>query len=138
MHCQSNTRVNPLDAAPGIYEIPCGACPKKYIGETGRTLSKRISEHRRDVTNGKESNACFIHLRNEGHVIDWNNAKMRLKSNNVFERKMLESILIQKTPNFNLCEGHWRLDRLTSSLITKAFPALDGSDMPYRPAAQPT
>ena len=46
---KNNTRVIPLDAAPGIYEIPCGACPKKYIGETGRTLSKRLVEHKRDV-----------------------------------------------------------------------------------------
>ena len=122
---KNNIRVVPFDSAPGIYEIPCGACPKKYIGETGRTLTKRLVEHKRDVKTGKESNACFIHLRDEGHVIDWSNAKMRHKSSNVYERKMLESLLIQKTPNFNLCEGHWRLDRLTSSLVTRAFPKLD-------------
>ena len=121
---KNNIRVVPFDSAPGIYEIPCGACPKKYIGETGRTLTKRLVEHKRDVKTGKESNACFIHLRDEGHVIDWSNAKMRHKSSNVYERKMLESLLIQKTPNFNLCEGHWRLDRLTSSLVTPAFPKL--------------
>ena len=121
---KNNTRVVPFDAAPGIYEIPCGVCPKKYIGETGRTLAKRLSEHKRDVKSAKESNACFIHLREEGHVIDWNNAKMLHKSSNVYERKMLESFLIQKTPNFNLCGGHWRLDRLTSSLVTRAFPKL--------------
>ena len=125
---KNNTRVIPLDAAPGIYEIPCGACPKKYIGETGRTLAKRLTEHKRDVNTGKESNACFVHLRDEGHVIDWSNAKMRLKSSNVYERKMLESFLIQKTPNFNLCGGHWRLDRLTSSLVTRAFPKLAADD----------
>ena len=73
-----------------------------------------------------------MHLSQEGHVIDWNNAKMRLKSNNVYERKMLESILIQKTPNFNLCEGHWKLDKLTTTLITKAFPELDVTDVPRR------
>ncbi|MEL7523226.1 MAG: GIY-YIG nuclease family protein, partial [Cyanobacteria bacterium J06553_1] len=122
---KNNTRIVPFDSAPGIYEIPCGACPKKYIGETGRTLAKRLQEHKRDVKTGKESNACFIHLRDEGHVIDWSNAKMRHKASNVYERKILESFLIQKTPNFNLCTGHWKMDRLTSSLVTRAFPKLE-------------
>ena len=78
----------------------------------------------KETLNLPESNACFIHLRDEGHVIDWNNAKMRHKSGNVYERKMLESFLIQKTPNFNLCGGHWKLDKVTSSLVSRAFPKL--------------
>ena len=84
---KNNIRVVPFDTAPGIYEIPCGVCPKKYIGETGRTLAKRLVEHKRDVKTGKESNACFIHLRDEGHVIDWSNAKIRHKSTNIYEKR---------------------------------------------------
>ena len=30
-----------------IYEVPCKACECVYIGETGRTLEKRLSEEER-------------------------------------------------------------------------------------------
>ena len=29
-----------------VYEVPCKDCPSVYIGETGRTLEKRITEHK--------------------------------------------------------------------------------------------
>ena len=32
-----------------IYEMPCKDCEKLYIGETGRTLKKRVSEHKQAV-----------------------------------------------------------------------------------------
>ena len=40
-----------------IYLVPCAKCESVYIGETGRTLKKKISEHkgavkRHDVKNG--------------------------------------------------------------------------------------
>ena len=33
---------------PGVYEIPC-ECGQIYIGQTGCTVSERISEHERDL-----------------------------------------------------------------------------------------
>jgi len=30
-----------------IYEIPCGNCERRYIGETKRSLSTRLKEHHR-------------------------------------------------------------------------------------------
>ena len=40
----------PEDRRKGvIYEIPCKDCEKLYIGETGRTLKKRVSEHKQAV-----------------------------------------------------------------------------------------
>ena len=32
-----------------IYEVPCKDCQCVYIGETGRTLEKRLSEHKNAV-----------------------------------------------------------------------------------------
>ena len=32
-----------------VYEIPCHKCKQSYIGQTGRTLSKRIKEHKYEV-----------------------------------------------------------------------------------------
>ena len=35
-----------------MYEVQCSECEEVYVGETGRTLKKRISEHKqsRDMT----------------------------------------------------------------------------------------
>ena len=32
-----------------VYQIPCGVCHRKYVGETGRELKTRLVEHKRDV-----------------------------------------------------------------------------------------
>ena len=34
-----------------VYQIPCGSCDKSYIGETGKGMGKRVSEHKRDFRN---------------------------------------------------------------------------------------
>ena len=121
---RNNSNMVPVVSAPGIYSIPCGVCPKSYFGETGRTLEKRLSEHKRDFRFAKEYSACFIHSRDEGHNINWNEAKLIHKSSNSFERKMLESLLIRIKPNFNMSGGQWGLDELTSILVGQAFPQL--------------
>jgi len=32
-----------------FYEIPCGSCEHRYIGETKRSLNTRLKEHHRDT-----------------------------------------------------------------------------------------
>jgi len=32
-----------------VYEIPCGSCEHRYIGETKRSLNTRLKEHHRDT-----------------------------------------------------------------------------------------
>ena len=38
-----------LDKKGVVYETPCGKCNHVYIGETGRTLRKRLTEHKAAV-----------------------------------------------------------------------------------------
>ena len=38
-----------LDKKGVIYEVPCGECNHVYIGKTGRTLRKRLTEHKAAV-----------------------------------------------------------------------------------------
>jgi len=41
--------LNYEEASQCIYEIPCKNCDKVYVGETGRNLSTRLNEHRKEV-----------------------------------------------------------------------------------------
>lgn len=55
---------------------------KFYIDETGRAFEKRINEQRY----ARESNAYSIHLRDEGHQLNWRDAKLIRKSSTSYER----------------------------------------------------
>ena len=37
------------DTEDSVCRITCKQCPKAYIGESGRKLSIRVSEHKKDV-----------------------------------------------------------------------------------------
>ena len=44
-----------------VYELSCKDCPCVYIGETGRTLEKRQSEHRTAVKKNDPKNRIAVH-----------------------------------------------------------------------------
>ena len=44
-----------------IYEAPCKDCPCVYIGETGRTLEKRLTEHKTAVKMNDPKNGITVH-----------------------------------------------------------------------------
>ena len=48
-----------MDESGVIYAIPCTQCKSYYIGETGRKLGQRISEHKNDCRNAKETSGPF-------------------------------------------------------------------------------
>ncbi|GFR70465.1 hypothetical protein ElyMa_003787100 [Elysia marginata] len=49
-----------------IYAIVCKRCDMVYIGETGRNLATRCSEHLRDVQNGAHK-PVSLHFCSSGH-----------------------------------------------------------------------
>ena len=66
--------VRPKDPVPQlerpgvVYHIPCTNCPQAYIGQTGRTLTQHLKEHRRAVTNGDlATSALAEHAHSTGH-----------------------------------------------------------------------
>ena len=54
-----------------VYQIPCAQCDEAYIGETGRPLKTRISEHKRAVATGDVWNANATHWMKTNHNMDW-------------------------------------------------------------------
>ena len=60
-----------------VYRIPCGTCPKVYIGQTGRTLEHRLKEHKRALTSGNVSQSAVAeHAMDESHTIKWEEAEV--------------------------------------------------------------
>ena len=59
-----------------IYEIPCQDCDCVYIGETGRTLKKRLAEHKQAVRRFDEKNGVAMHVHSHNHHIHWEGARI--------------------------------------------------------------
>ena len=73
-----------------IYKIPCKDCSWSYIGETGRSLKTRKSEHVRNVEHCKKGSNVAKHAWTHDHVIDFKNSKV-IDSGSHRTRKTLES-----------------------------------------------
>ena len=68
----------PITSRKGVvYSIPCADCNKCYIGQSGRSLSCRMKEHRRAVVSG-DMNASAIaeHAWTNHHGVNWEEAKV--------------------------------------------------------------
>jgi hypothetical protein len=80
---------------------------KVYIGETGRTLKKRTSEHQRDTDHGDtQKSAVAEHVWDLQHDIDWVSTKIIDRNTNWTERKFMEAChVIDNSNNFNRDKG---------------------------------
>ena len=69
--------VHPKDRTPTekktgvVYDITCNDCGEHYIGETARTLEKRLGEHQKQTTS-----AIREHQSQANHEIDWEGVKI--------------------------------------------------------------
>ena len=76
-----------------VYEIECETCDKMYIGETGRSIKKRVKEHRSQAKNGHtELSAVAEHVL-EGHCVKWD-PKIFASATTTRERRIKEALLI--------------------------------------------
>ena len=77
----------PEDRQGAVYKIKCCDCQASYIGETGRNLSTRLTEHNEQ------------HLQTK-HQIDWDSATCITYSTDYYQRLTLESWFtnLEKTP----------------------------------------
>lgn len=104
-----------------VYKIPCKDCNSFYLGQTGKDLETRLKQHKYSVRTGQESNALFIHSRDNNHCIDWSNASSVVSCNLFVNRNIIESALIKHTEdvNMNMSSGLYKLDRFIVEKICK-------------------
>ena len=105
---------------PGVYKVSCTSCPGVYFGETGRTLSLRMQDHKNSINYKKKDNALFVHLQNNpGHSFDLEGAELLYKSNHSTRRQLVESSLISTFANINIKPGDFPTCRLTAPIVLK-------------------
>ena len=64
----------PRNRQGAVYKINCSDCHASYIGETGRNLTTRLTEHKRATRKGDVNNHIAEHHRLTNHTIDcWGN-----------------------------------------------------------------
>ena len=106
--CVQTTKDNKADACTGerenphrkkevVYEVACKDCDQKYIGETKRTMKKRLTEHKYAVCRGDEKNGIAVHANKFNHSVDWESARVLRIAQGYWNRRTLEAIQIQRT-----------------------------------------
>ena len=91
-------RIPDLQRSGVVYKIPCADCPVVYIGQTGRRLCQRLSEHKRAVrTADFSSSALAEHAWSASHPVDWNNTCILSSCSDYHSRIIQEAIHIRST-----------------------------------------
>ena len=81
----------PEDRPGAVYKIHCSDCQATYIGETGRNLTTRLTEHKRATKKGDLNNNIAEHHLKTNHAIDWDSATCLTYSTDYYQRITLES-----------------------------------------------
>ena len=119
-------KVDKQKKAGVVYKIPCNQCEKVYIGETGRQLGTRITEHRKEAekiserdftrstrrasTNEHHKSAITDHVCHNNHTMNWEASEIVEQESDKFKRWIKESIFIRSsTPIVNRDEGAYQL-----------------------------
>ena len=79
-----------------VYEVPCGECDSVYIGETSRTLEKRLSEHKNAVKKNDTNNGIAVHAWNLQHQVNWEAAETIATEGHYWKRRVLEALHIHQ------------------------------------------
>lgn len=110
--------VHPKDKVPKdertgvVYQIQCGDCDATYVGETERSLRKRVSEHHRS------SSPVGEHLQHRKHSFSDQEVSVLHQEADWFRRGVAESIHItQEEPALNRDRGRHTLPAIYREII---------------------
>ena len=60
-------------------------------------------------------------MTNENHNINFDGAETVIKCKNFIKRKIMESILVDKVPNFNNSKGAYNFNPILTTILHKSF-----------------
>ena len=112
------------------------SCNQVYIGETGRKLQTRITEHRKEsekvnstiktrskshteVTSEFKS-AIAEHMRNNNHIMDWDKVKILERESVIYRRKVREACqvrMLEAGISMNRDDGGHELSHIWDPLL---------------------
>ena len=75
----------PNDRQGAVYKIKCCDCQATYIGETGRNLNTRLTEHKRATRSGDLNNNIAEHHLQTNHRIDCDSAECMIYSTDYYQ-----------------------------------------------------
>ena len=115
-------RNRPKDENGVIYRFPC-ECGKYYIGETGKDIKKRVSQHQYCVRRDSQNSAINLHVNQCGSPILWKGTEIVYKQNSFHLRNILETAYINYSSlnNFNTSQGLFKLESLVSHIIAQQY-----------------
>ena len=103
-----------------VYKIPCsGSCNKSYVGETGRGLTTRLKEHKRDVRNHNTSNAMVLHMEKCHNLPAWDRAHAIEEGMTKSIRKAMEAAHILLDDTLNSKPGFFTWSKSGAKLALK-------------------
>ena len=125
-HLRTNVkdRDEPNNRQGAVYKIKCSNCRAFYIGETGRNLNRRLTEHKRARRNGDANNHIAVHHQLTNRSIDWDSAQCLTYSTNYFQRLTLESWYTNLETDVSTDVNNYR--RLTNGLSTTETKPTNG------------
>ena len=87
-----------MDKASVVYQINCKDCEATYVGQTGRHLKERISEHRKAVEYGNILHSSVAeHAFEAHHEVDFDNIQVLDVENNMRRRQIREALRMRTT-----------------------------------------
>ena len=87
------------------------------LGETGRTLEKRLSEHKGAVKRNDTKNRIAVHAWKTQHKVDWEAATVKQVETNYTRRRTVEAVHIRKQEATSNLDCSWHLSLVGQTLI---------------------
>ncbi|UYV66881.1 hypothetical protein LAZ67_4003212 [Cordylochernes scorpioides] len=92
-YTKSHAPPDPLHSVGAVYSVSCEQCSATYVGETGRSVAIRMSEHSRNISNQDTRSLLYQHTLNTGHTFNTNHPTIHYRRiHNQHQRLVLESI----------------------------------------------